>query len=191
MLILLIFSGAVAFVLCALLVRFGRDWARLYDAAMPQRFHAGQVPRLGGVAMFAAYTAAWLWILAAPSLGVANQIHVEPLTAIAWWITGAIAVAGGIYEDLTQVLTARYRMFLTLVAALAASWSLQLAVTRLGVAGLDGLWAALPWAGVVLAVIAITGLPHAFNLIDGYNGLAGLVSLIVCLALSYVCLQGR
>lgn len=189
MLILLIFSGAVAFVLCALLVRFGRDWARLYDAAMPQRFHAGQVPRLGGVGMFAAYTTAWLWMLVAPSLGVANQIHVEPLTAIAWWVTGAIAVAGGIYEDLTQVLTARYRMFLTLVAALAATWSLQLTVARLGVPGLDVWWAALPWAGVVLAVIAITGLPHAFNLIDGYNGLAGLVAMIVCLALSYVCLQ--
>ena len=88
-------------------VRWARDHTQHYGEAMPQRFHAGQVPRLGGVAMFAAYTTAWLWMLAAPGLGVANQIHVEPLTAIAWWITGAIAVAGGIYEDLTQVLTAR------------------------------------------------------------------------------------
>jgi UDP-N-acetylmuramyl pentapeptide phosphotransferase/UDP-N-acetylglucosamine-1-phosphate transferase len=32
-------------------------------------------------------------------------------------------------------------------------------------------------------------LPHAFNLIDGYNGLAGLVALICCLAVAYVSLQ--
>lgn len=189
MLALLILSGAAAFVLCALLVRFGQDWARIYGAAMPQRFHSGQVPRLGGVAMFIAWTGAWLWMLVAPRLGVANQIHVEPLTAIAWWIAGAIAVAGGIYEDVTQVLSVRYRLFLTALAGVAAAWALQLTVPRLGLPWVDGVWAAMSWAGVVLAIVAIMGLPHAFNLIDGYNGLAGLVALIVCVALAHVCLQ--
>jgi UDP-N-acetylmuramyl pentapeptide phosphotransferase/UDP-N-acetylglucosamine-1-phosphate transferase len=31
-------------------------------------------------------------------------------------------------------------------------------------------------------------LPHAFNLIDGYNGLAGIVAMICCFALAYVSL---
>ena len=189
MISLLILCGAASFVLCALLVRFGQDWARLYGAAMPQRFHAGHVPRLGGVAMFGAYTCAWLWMLVAPWLGVANQILVDPLTAIAWWVAGAIAVAGGIYEDVTQMLSVRYRLFLTALAAMAAVWALQLAVPRLGFAALDSVWTAMPWAGVGLALVAIMGLPHAFNLIDGYNGLAGLVALIVCLALAHVGLQ--
>ena len=47
----------------------------------------------------------------------------------------------------------------------------------------------VPLAGHALAIVAISGLPHAFNLIDGYNGLAGIVALICCLALAYVALQ--
>ena len=35
----------------------------------------------------------------------------------------------------------------------------------------------------------MTGLPHAFNIIDGYNGLAGSVALVVCLALAHVAQQ--
>ena len=46
---------------------------------------------------------------------------------------------------------------------------------------------ALPIWGI--ALLAVTGLPHAFNIIDGYNGLAGMVALIVCLALAHVALQ--
>jgi UDP-GlcNAc:undecaprenyl-phosphate/decaprenyl-phosphate GlcNAc-1-phosphate transferase len=35
----------------------------------------------------------------------------------------------------------------------------------------------------------VSGLPHAFNLIDGYNGLAGTVAVVCCFALAYVALQ--
>ena len=34
-------------------VRWGHGHARLYGADMPQRFHAGHVPRLGGLALLA------------------------------------------------------------------------------------------------------------------------------------------
>lgn len=40
-----------------------------------------------------------------------------------------------------------------------------------------------------LAVLAIGGLPHAFNIIDGYNGLAGMVAVLISLALVHVALQ--
>ncbi|HOZ95020.1 MAG TPA: glycosyl transferase, partial [Ottowia sp.] len=53
----------------------------------------------------------------------------------------------------------------------------------------DGVWGAWPGLGIALAVLAVTGLPHAFNIIDGYNGLAGSVALVVCLALAHVALQ--
>jgi UDP-GlcNAc:undecaprenyl-phosphate GlcNAc-1-phosphate transferase len=42
---------------------------------------------------------------------------------------------------------------------------------------------------VALGFIAICGLPHAFNLIDGYNGLAGSVALMVCVSIAHVALQ--
>ena len=47
----------------------------------------------------------------------------------------------------------------------------------------------VPWLGIGFAVLAIAGLPHAFNIIDGYNGLAGIVSILVCGSIAYVALQ--
>lgn len=43
--------------------------------------------------------------------------------------------------------------------------------------------------GVALTIFAIAGLPHAFNIIDGYNGLAGLVTIVISGALVYMALK--
>ena len=52
----------------------------------------------------------------------------------------------------------------------------------------DVLWQRLPWLGIAVAFVALAGLPHAFNIIDGYNGLAGIVAVLVACALAYVAL---
>ena len=62
-------------------------------------------------------------------------------------------------------------------------------VPRLGLPWLDALLTAVPWLGQALVLVAVAGLPHAFNIIDGYNGLAGMVAMVVCLALAHVALQ--
>ena len=66
---------------------------------------------------------------------------------------------------------------------------LGLAVPRLDLPWPDMLLANAPWIGFAIALLAVAGLPHAFNIIDGFNGLAGMVALIVCLALAHVALQ--
>ena len=99
------------------------------------------------------------------------------------------AAAGGIAEDVTQRLPVRHRLALTAASGALAVVALDLAVPRMGVAWLDLLLVSAPWLGFAIAFFAVTGLPHAFNIIDGYNGLAGMVALIVCLALAHVALQ--
>ena len=189
MLILLILCGAVSAVACALLLRYARTNGHRYSLTMPQRFHAGHVPRLGGVAMMVACTVGWAWIVVAgPLLKVPNQIHLSPAMGLAWWSVAMVAVTGGVGEDLTHRLTARWRLAFTVVAGLLATWLLALSIPGLGIAAVQPLWAATPWPGILLAVFAVAGLPHAFNLIDGYNGLAGIVALICCFALAYVSL---
>jgi UDP-GlcNAc:undecaprenyl-phosphate/decaprenyl-phosphate GlcNAc-1-phosphate transferase len=189
MLILLILCGAVSAIACALVLRFGRVSARRYGLSVPQRFHAGHIPRLGGVAMMLACTAGWIWIVVGERFfSIPNQIRLEPRMALAWWALTLTAVAGGIGEDLTHRLTARWRLAFTVLAATVATWVLGLAIPSLGIGWLQGLWAATPWPGVALAIFAVAGLPHAFNLIDGYNGLAGIVAVICCFALAYVSL---
>ena len=189
MLILLILCGAISALACGLLLRYGRSNGRAYSMSMPQRFHAGHVPRLGGVAMMVACTAGWAWIvIAEPFLSVPNTIRLPPATAMAWWAVAAVAVTGGVGEDLTHRLTARWRLAFTVAAGALATWLLALYIPGLGIPALQALWTATPWIGIALAIFAVAGLPHAFNLIDGYNGLAGIVALVCCLALAYVSL---
>jgi UDP-GlcNAc:undecaprenyl-phosphate GlcNAc-1-phosphate transferase len=189
MLILLVLCGAIAAVCCGLLLRYARASARRYSLDMPQRFHAGHVPRLGGVAMFAACTAGWAWmVVAEPFLSVPNGIRFPWADALSWWLVAGIAAAAGVAEDVTHRLQARWRLGLTVLAGAAAALILGLAVPRLGIGWLDVHWQGLTGAAVLLALFAVAGLPHAFNIIDGYNGLAGLVAMICCLAIAYVSL---
>ncbi|MEJ6021961.1 glycosyltransferase family 4 protein [Ramlibacter sp. PS4R-6] len=189
MLILLILCGAVSCIACALLLRIGRTNGRRYGQTVPQRFHTGHVPRLGGVAMMAACTAGWAWMVGSERFfEVHSQLRMAFPIGVAWWSVALIAVAGGVGEDLTHRLTAGWRLAFTLLAGAMATWLLGLSIPTLGVESLQGLWAATPWFGIALAIFAVAGLPHAFNLIDGYNGLAGIVAVICCFALAYVCL---
>jgi UDP-N-acetylmuramyl pentapeptide phosphotransferase/UDP-N-acetylglucosamine-1-phosphate transferase len=189
MLFLLFLCTVSAFVLTALLVRYGGRHASGYSPTVPQRFHIGHVPRLGGAAIMVSCSIGWGWMVLSEHLHIPNQIRIEGWRALALWIVTLIPAAGGIYEDLTQRLDARFRLLLTTLAAFIAVAVLDLAVPRLGFAVIDRWWSDFPWLGKVLAIVAVTGLPHAFNLIDGYNGLAGLVALICCFALAYVAIQ--
>ncbi|WP_298933077.1 glycosyltransferase family 4 protein [uncultured Ramlibacter sp.] len=189
MLILLLLSGAVSAMLCAVLLRLGQASGRRYSLTMPQRFHAGHVPRLGGVAMMAACTVGWIWMAGAERyLAVTNSINFPWAMAFSWWLVAMIPVASGVSEDLTHRLTAAWRLLLTLLAGVVATWVLGLHISGLGLGLVDSLWRASAWPGIILAVLAVAGLPHAFNLIDGYNGLAGIVAMICCFALAYVAL---
>lgn len=190
MLILLVLCGVVSALACAALLRLGQESARGYGAALPQRFHIGHVPRLGGAAMFIACVVGWAWMAVAERwFGIPSAIPFDGRGAITWLVVALVGVSAGVLEDLTHRLRARSRFISTTLAALLAVLLFELAVPRLGVPLLDAWWQSVPWLGVALAVVALSGLPHAFNIIDGYNGLAGTVALICCLALAYVSLQ--
>ncbi|MGJ7488838.1 glycosyltransferase family 4 protein [Variovorax sp. ZT4R33] len=180
----------ISFVFSALAVlvfmRRARKHARRYAADMPQRFHKGHVPRLGGAGVLLGMGMAWL----------AGGLFGDPFN-IRWPVAAsglvlaciAPAVLGGIAEDVTQRLSVRYRLALTIGSALLLCWALGLGVHRTGVELVDSWLRMAPWLAVLIAVLAIGGLPHAFNIIDGYNGLAGTVAVLVCLAISHVSLQ--
>ena len=189
MLILLIVCAAVCALACGLLLRHGQKAARQYGDAMPQRFHVGEVPRLGGAAMFAACAAGWGWIALAPHLGLRHGIAFGAGPAATWMLVALAGAASGVVEDLTHRLPPRLRLVSTALAALLATVLFGLVVPRTGIAIFDGPWQHAPALQVGAAILVLAGLPHAFNLIDGYNGLAGTVALICCAALAYVALQ--
>jgi UDP-GlcNAc:undecaprenyl-phosphate GlcNAc-1-phosphate transferase len=189
MVTLIILAFVVSLLLCLAVCRYGTAHARRYADATPQRFHVGAVPRLGGLAIFGGFVAALALVLASDSVRAQIRVHLTYPLALQSLAIILPAFLGGLYEDATQRLAVRWRMLLTLASGLIAAWLMGAAVPRLGIGWLDSLWHTSAWLGVALAVFAIAGLPHAFNIIDGYNGLAGTVAMLVCVALGHVALQ--
>ncbi len=189
MLFLLFLSFWVSMFTGMLVVRRARGHAKRYGDAMPQRFHVGDVPRLGGLAVFVGLLVAWCAGMSLFFWDNYGNLGLSASMVGAWFLVALPALAGGTAEDLTQRLSVRYRLILTGMSALFALWAAGASVQRLGIPIVDSVLVAMPWLGMALALIAVMGLPHAFNIIDGYNGLSGMVALIVSLALIYVALQ--
>jgi UDP-N-acetylmuramyl pentapeptide phosphotransferase/UDP-N-acetylglucosamine-1-phosphate transferase len=190
MIAVLVLCAAFAALGCGLLMWLGQESARKYAESMPQRFHIGHVPRLGGAAMFAACSLGWAWLaLAETVFGVEHGIPFGGTFAASWWFVALAGTAPGVVEDLTHQLPPRMRFVSTALAALLAVVLFELLLPRTGFAGLDSVWTRMPWLQIGIAILILAGLPHAFNLIDGYNGLAGTVALICCAALVHVALQ--
>ena len=185
--------AVLAFVLTLALTlavrRAVRRRAARYPDNAPQRFHLGEVPRLGGVGLLAGWLLALLALPLLQWADLAGNIALAPGEVWRWVLVLLPAVTGGVLEDVTQRMGVLRRLMLTLVSAALAWALLEVTVPSLGFAWLDGSWAAMPVLGVALAALAVMGLPHAFNIIDGYNGLAGSMALVVCLALAHVALQ--
>jgi UDP-N-acetylmuramyl pentapeptide phosphotransferase/UDP-N-acetylglucosamine-1-phosphate transferase len=140
------------------------------------KIHEGTVPRVGGVAV---YTAG-LTGLALMSKGLPD------VTAkIVWMMWGCMTIVflAGLVEDLTRAVPAAVRYVAALVAALLFS----LAHDRYGISSVGISHFDLPLNSTVIRVaffaFAVASLAHAFNLIDGQNGLCGGVSVLVFIAL--------
>lgn len=159
------------------------------NAHAPQRFHAGKVSRLGGLGMLLSWLVGLSLAVGLPKLGVDSGIRITSSDFALFVLLGAVATLAGAIEDLTQQLSVRLRLLLTGALGVSAVNYWDLSVTSLGVPVLDAYWHATPLLGMTLATFAIMGLPHAFNIIDGFNGLAGAVALMVCVALAHVSLQ--
>ena len=138
-------------------LRWAQDHAGNYGHGMPQRFHHGDVPRLGGLAMLVGIALSWGLGRLTSGLGDPSSLHMGPW--VLWWLLALLpAVVGGMVEDVTQRLAPRYRLLLSALTALMAVGLLGLQLPRLDLPWLDGLLAAAPWLGVFIALLAVTGL---------------------------------
>lgn len=179
----------VSLVIGAIVLRSSQSLAQIYGEDMPQRIHAGEIPRLGGISLLAGVLVSW-WAGAASTQWMNDPSSLSLRMPTVWWSVALLpAVLGGITEDLTQRLQVLYRLLFTLLTGVLAVVLLDLQVPRLDLEWVDWAFSIFPWLGIAITLLAIAGLPHAFNIIDGCNGLAGVVALIICLALAYVALQ--
>jgi UDP-GlcNAc:undecaprenyl-phosphate GlcNAc-1-phosphate transferase len=176
----IIISSLVSWFVTLLVIRFNHLHADLTsdsDTTGVQKFHTHAVPRIGGVGLVLGMLAVGLWLqYVNPSVG----------TLMLWLLVASIpAFTGGLLEDLTKSVSVLSRLLLTMCAAVLGYWVLDAGLNRLDIPLLD---AALRWwpLSLLLTVVAISGVANAINIIDGFNGLAGMVSVMILGALAYV-----
>jgi UDP-GlcNAc:undecaprenyl-phosphate GlcNAc-1-phosphate transferase len=143
----------------------------------PQKVHSHSVPRIGGISIAAG-------LLASAILSIFIK---EPKTAILLTILfSSIPVFGiGLAEDLTKRISIKTRLIFTAISALTVSHFLNTLIINVAIPGVDWLLM-IPAISIALTCFAITGLANAYNIIDGFNGLASMVALISLVGIAYV-----
>jgi UDP-N-acetylmuramyl pentapeptide phosphotransferase/UDP-N-acetylglucosamine-1-phosphate transferase len=149
------------------------------DLNKPQANHSRATPRVGGLAVLAGTLAGLL------VLGPSNMT----LT----WLWPALFVAAlpvfvaGLLEDITKDIGASKRLLAAFLSAAIAWWLLG-GVSRVGMAPVDYVLSFWP-VSLLFTMFAVGGCTHALNIVDGMNGLAGMVATLMAVSISLVALQ--
>jgi UDP-N-acetylmuramyl pentapeptide phosphotransferase/UDP-N-acetylglucosamine-1-phosphate transferase len=179
-------SFFISFIAAAFITLLVIKLARLHGAALDsdlagvQKVHTRAVPRIGGIGIFLAVVFSGMVAMwRAPTIGHGIFLLL---------ICSAVAFLGGIVEDFTQRVSPLRRLVLTMIAAVMGYFLLDARIERIDWIwsdwSLNYLWIALP-----LTVLAVAGIANAVNIIDGFNGLASVVTICMLFSLGYVALQ--
>lgn len=143
----------------------------------PQKFHQGSIPRVGGLGIYAAlWIASFIAYLKDPALGVFLG-----LILIAAFPVGAT----GLTEDITKRIGVKARLLAGFISGALLLYLFTITSIRIGVWGLDALFLNI-WVAVIFLCVACAGLANAYNIIDGFNGLASMVGIISTAAIGFV-----
>jgi len=143
----------------------------------PQRLHQHQVCRLGGIAIMGGIGV--FFLLSLPS-GSLEQASPEPFPI--WFVFAGLPVfIFGIIEDSWGNLSARKRLMSAFLSAVLAGFFLKAVLPIPGIS-VNGA-GFLCW---MFTCFCVTGVTNAFNIIDGLNGLASGVALIILIGLGWL-----
>lgn len=149
----------------------------LVDTPGGRKKHHGQIPLIGGLAMFIGLFFAML------TLQVSLSEYRSFIAA-----TGLLMTTG-LLDDFHE-LSPRARFFLQILAALLMTAWGGVIVDHLGNLFFLGNIILGNW-GLPFTVIAIVGVINAVNMSDGVDGLAGSLALMECILLCYLALHAK
>ena len=158
-------SVTLMFVLRPIALRVG-----LVDSPGGRKMHSGEIPVIGGLAMFSG-------LLVAAMAGVIQTSLAAPLLA-----ASGLMVVVGLLDDVFD-LPPNVRLLAHIAAAATLVLATGYTVTGLGdLVGLGDIrLGPLAWPFTVVAAIALI---NAFNMLDGMDGLAGGVGLVALAGLA-------
>lgn len=149
------------------------------DMSKPQATHLRPAPRVGGLAILAG--------------SLAGLLVLGPSNMTLTWLWPVLFVAAlpvfvaGLVEDITKDVGSLKRL-LAAFASAAIAWWLLGGVSRVGVGWADWILAFWP-ISLLFTMIAVGGCTHALNIIDGINGLAGMVAILMATSIALVAWQ--
>lgn len=165
---------------CAILLVHFKDWHGRFtmdmDTTGVQKFHSNPVPRIGGAPVFIGFLT---------TLFLTQAFYPSNYTWL-FLVAALPAFFAGLLEDLTKQIGPLPRLIATFIAAGLGFWLLGAALSRLALPGIDYLLQEYWLISLFITIIAVGGVAHALNIIDGYNGLAGMVAILIFVALAYV-----
>jgi UDP-GlcNAc:undecaprenyl-phosphate/decaprenyl-phosphate GlcNAc-1-phosphate transferase len=132
-----------------------------------RKLHVVPTPRIGGVAVMAG-------LVATMTAGCVLDRALPAWSLLV--LCAAPAFIWGLIEDVSKRGSVAARLALTGVAASLGFFLLDARITQLHVPGLDQALSINAFS-FAFTVFAVTGVAHSINIVDGLNGLAGVVGL--------------
>lgn len=155
----------LSFVLCVVFVPLAIKFCRfynLYDSVNARKIHSGNIPRLGGVAMMLAFL---IGIIVYFIMNHSNFAR-NPISII---IAGVIIFVFGVFDDIFE-LPAIVKLVVQMIASVLVVFDKYSFHQIFG-------FALPPYIGILITFCWILGIINAYNLIDGLDGLCGMLSL--------------
>jgi len=148
-----------------------------HDLRGIQKNHAYAVPRIGGVGIACAAAVT----LVAQPLWATNSAMSQLLLLLC----AVPAFAAGVIEDLTKRVSPSVRLLCALASAFAACLVMHATLTRVDLPLVDQ-WLRIVPIGIAFTMLGVAGLTNAVNIIDGFNGLASVTTILIFASIGYV-----
>ena len=175
----LLISFCVSFVITFLLIRYQHLHGHVsgdHDLVGPQKMHAQSVPRIGGLSI--------AFGLLAGSLYISFKDNVW--NVVCPILLACILVFGvGLTEDIKKNIGVQKRLLVIAISAIIAIIFIPAPITTLDIRHLDWLLG-FTVISIFFSCFAITGLANAYNIIDGFHGLASMIAIITLGAILYI-----
>jgi UDP-GlcNAc:undecaprenyl-phosphate GlcNAc-1-phosphate transferase len=168
-------SCIIASVITPVVIAVGRK-LRIYDNPTARRVHTGQIPRIGGVAIFLSSTLLVLTVLILDN-GIGDKFRDVQTQIIALLCAATFIFLVGFVDDVRGGVRVRYK----LMAQIAAAWVMCIAGARIESLNFANLFTLrFGLISFPLTILWIIGITNAVNLIDGLDGLAAGICAIAC-----------
>ena len=174
----LILVFLTSFLVNILIIRFCSKNTKFCDSLEGvQKIHQRLVPRVGGISIYLSYLLVSL-VFYFVNKNFANEFFLVSLCAFPLFFSGLL-------EDVTKKITPFWRLFAALISSALAYHFLSAKVVYLDISYIDTLLS-IPLVSFLFTCFALAGVSHAFNIIDGFNGLTSGIAIIIFGAYAYL-----